>query len=327
MEFRTKIELPNRISPLTPLDQTFFVGSCFAENIGSEMAARKLPCTVNPFGVLYNPSSIRLCFQELTGEISPADFLFNSDSAWYSWLHDSSFCGNSREECLKELQDHLKETRSQLQQAHTLFLTLGTNRAYRLKESNLIVGNCHKQPGGLFEETTLDVQSCIKELETIIGLCLQENPGLRFVFTVSPYRYAKYGFHGSQLSKATLLLAADAVCCAHPDFCHYFPAYEIVLDELRDYRFYKEDMLHPSPQAVAYIWECFRQTFFSPETQEFVKEWETIKRALEHRPSRPNSKAYQDFLSKILLKLESIRKKYPNLALSYEFDWLSSRLK
>lgn len=327
MEFRTQIELPNGIPPLNPLDQTLFVGSCFAENIGSEMASRKFPCAVNPFGVLYNPASIRLCFQELTGELLSEDFLFESETGWHSWLHDSSFCENSREECLNGLRNRLEETRRQLQKAHTLFLTLGTNRAYRLKEPDLIVGNCHKQPGRLFEEITLDTRECIEELETVIRLCRRENPGLHIVFTVSPYRYAKYGFHGSQLSKATLLLAADAVCRAHPDFCFYFPAYEIVLDELRDYRFYKEDMLHPSPQAVAYIWECFQQTFFTPETQEFVKEWESIRRALEHRPTRPESKAYQDFLSKTLLKLESIRKKYPNLALSYEFDWLSSRLK
>lgn len=327
MEFRTQIELPDSMSPLSPSDQSLFVGSCFAENIGSEMAARKFPCAVNPFGVLYNPASIRLCFQELTGEISPEDFLFESEQGWHSWLHDSSFSGNSREECLNGLQNRLEETRRQLQQAHTLFITLGTNRAYRLKEPSLIVGNCHKQPGRLFEEITLDIRSCAEELETIISLCRRENSGLRIVFTVSPYRYAKYGFHGSQLSKATLLLAADEVCRAHPDFCFYFPAYEIVLDELRDYRFYKEDMLHPSPQAVAYIWECFQQTFFTPETKEFVKEWESIRRALEHRPTRPESKAYQDFLGKTLLKLESIRKKYPNLALSYEFDWLSSRLK
>ena len=327
MEFRTQIELPDGILPLNPLDQTLFVGSCFAENIGGEMAARKFPCTVNPFGVLYNPASIRLCFQELTGDVQPEDFLFESETGWHSWLHDSSFYGNSHEECLKELLDQQKETRRQLQKAHTLFLTLGTNRAYRLKEQNLIVGNCHKQPSRLFEEITLDVRSCTQELETVIGICRQENPGLRIVFTVSPYRYAKYGFHGSQLSKATLLLAADEVCRAHPDSCFYFPAYEIVLDELRDYRFYKEDMLHPSTQAIAYIWECFQQTFFTPETKEFVKEWESVKRALEHRPTHPESKAYKDFLSKTLLKLESIQKKYPNLALSYEFDWLSSRLK
>ena len=327
MEFRTQIELPDNIPSLNPSDQTLFIGSCFAENIGSEMAARKFSCAVNPFGVLYNPASIRLCFQELNGEITPEKFLFESDQGWHSWLHDSSFCGHSRIACLNNLQNRLEDTCRLLQQAHTLFLTLGTNRAYRLKEQQLIVGNCHKQPGRLFEEITLDIQRCKEELETIIALCHQKNPGLHIVFTISPYRYAKYGFHGSQLSKATLLLAADEVCRAHPESCFYFPAYEIVLDELRDYRFYKEDMLHPSPQAVAYIWECFQKTFFTSKTKEFVKEWESVKRALEHRPTHPDSKAYQDFLSKTLLKLESIQKKYPNLALSYEFDWLSTRLK
>lgn len=326
MEFRTQIDLPKHLAPISPQDQVMFTGSCFAENIGSEMASCKFTCSVNPFGVLYNPASIRLCFQELQDDFPVEDFLFESNGLWHSWLHDSSFNRDSRQECLAHLQRTLRETREQLRRCHTLFLTFGTSHAYQLKDSRTIVGNCHKQPSRLFEEIILDTDRCAKETETIVALCRQINPQIRIILTVSPYRYAKYGFHGNQLSKATLLLATDRVCRNHPE-CFYFPAYEIVLDELRDYRFYKEDMLHPSAQAVTYIWECFQQTFFTPSTLSFLKEWKEIRQGMAHKPVQPESEAYKVFLSKILLKLESIRKKYPNLALSYEFDWLSSRLK
>lgn len=326
MEFRTPIDLPKHAEPINPQDQVLFAGSCFAENIGSEMAAHKFTCAVNPFGVLYNPASIRLCFEEVREEFPVGDFLFEANGSWHSWLHDSTFSRSTREECLSHLCQSLDTVREELRRCHTLFLTFGTNHAYRLKESGVVVGNCHKQPGRLFEEIQLDTDRCAEEIRATIALCRQWNPQMRFVLTVSPYRYAKYGFHGNQLSKATLLLALDEVCRTEAG-CLYFPAYEIVLDELRDYRFYKEDMLHPSAQAVAYIWECFQKTFFTPATQTFIREWEEIRRALEHRPLHPESEAYKVFLSKTLLKLVSIRKKYPNLALSYEFDWLSTRLK
>lgn len=318
--------MPGNLTPISPQDQVLFVGSCFAENIGSELASRKFNCSVNPFGVLYNPASIRLCFQELRKEIRTEDFLFETESGWHSWLHDSHFDHPDRNTCLDMLSGICQDTLERLKKGHTLFLTLGTNHVYRLKDRRLIVGNCHKQPGRMFDEYALDTEACAEELKTIVNLCLDMNPNLRIVWTVSPYRYAKYGFHESQLSKATLLLAVDRICRQYPDHCCYFPAYEIVLDELRDYRFYKEDMLHPSEQAVRYIWECFQQTFLTPATRDFIREWEEIRRAMEHRPARPESAAYRSFLSKTLLKLESIRKKYPNLALSYEFDWLSSRL-
>lgn len=326
MNFRTEIELPVKMTPICPEDRLLFIGSCFAENIGMELLRRKFLCTVNPFGVLYNPASICLCMQETLCPPA-ADSIFRTEHGWSSWLHDSTFTRDRKAECTAHLQQNIIRTRQEIEQAHTLFITLGTNHAYRLKSSGIIVGNCHKQPARLFDEEIMSIEECVHELETTVTLCHAANPSLRIVFTVSPYRYAKYGFHGNQLSKSTLLLAVDSVCKKNPETCFYFPAYEILLDELRDYRFYKEDMLHPSAQAISYIWECFQKVFFQSETQQFIQEWEEIKKAMEHKPLHPESEAYRLFLSKTLLKLESIQKKYPNLALSYEFDWLSSRLK
>ena len=176
------------------------------------------------------------------------------------------------------------------------FITLGTNHVYRLKETGEIVDNCQKRPQRLFQEEELSVAQCLDFLGQAVDELLRRRADAHVVVTVSPIRYAKYGYHGSQLSKATLLLAADELCrrcsCAH-----YFPAYEIVLDELRDYRFYQPDMLHPSQQAVEYIWERLFDTYLSPLAQQFVRDWQPIKAAMHHKPFHPDSEEYQQFLA------------------------------
>jgi len=175
--------------------------------------------------------------------------------------------------------------------------TLGTNHVYVLKETGEIVDNCMKRPQRLFEERELTVGECVVELSKAVWL-LQEQGIKRLIVTVSPIRYAKYGYHGSQLSKATLLLTADLLTQRFPELVSYFPAYEIVNDELRDYRFYKEDMLHPSEQAVEYIWEKFKETYFGKAANEFLAEWKPIKEALGHKPFNPDNEEYKAFLAK-----------------------------
>lgn len=192
-------------------------------------------------------------------------------------------------------------------------LTLGTNHVYILKETGEIVDNCRKRPQRLFREELLTVDGCLGYLSRAVETLLSRNPDVRVVVTVSPIRYAKYGFHGSALSKAVLLLAADRLVAAYPDVVEYFPAYEIVNDELRDYRFYAEDMLHPSQQAVAYIWERFAEAFFSEDTWRFLEEWRPIKEALAHRPFRPDSDEYKEFLAATMRKAELLARKYPDM--------------
>lgn len=192
-------------------------------------------------------------------------------------------------------------------------LTLGTNHVYILKDTGEIVDNCHKRPQRLFREELLTVDVCLDYLSRAVETLLSRNPDVRVVVTVSPIRYAKYGFHGSALSKAVLLLAADRLVTAYPDVVEYFPAYEIVNDELRDYRFYAEDMLHPSQQAVAYIWERFAEAFFSEDTRRFLEEWRPIKEALAHRPFRPDSDEYKEFLAATMRKAELLARKYPDM--------------
>lgn len=196
----------------------------------------------------------------------------------------------------------------------TAFFTLGTNHVYRLKATGEIVDNCRKQPQALFSEEELTVGECAESILRAADILAGRNPDVRIVLTVSPIRYAKYGYHGSRLSKAALLLAADMAVRENPR-CSYFPAYEIMNDELRDYRFHTADMLHPSQQAVDYIWERLSEVYLSEAAKRFISEWKPIKEALGHRPFDPESPEYKAFMDKTMLKVAELSKKYPNFAL------------
>ena len=198
----------------------------------------------------------------------------------------------------------------------TAVFTLGTNHVYVERATGEIVDNCQKRPQREFEERELTVEECADALREAITLLRQANPKINVIITVSPIRYAKYGYHGSQLSKAVLLLAADKVIKEEGERVYYFPAYEIVNDELRDYRFYKADMLHPNEQAVEYIWEQLVATCFSAEAKQFLEEWRPIKEALAHRPFNPEAAAYQDFVKKTKEKAKMLELKYPNIELN-----------
>lgn len=198
----------------------------------------------------------------------------------------------------------------------TAIFTLGTNHVYVERATGEIVDNCQKRPQREFEERELTVEECADALREAITLLRQANPKVNIIITVSPIRYAKYGYHGSQLSKAVLLLAADKVIKEEGERVYYFPAYEIVNDELRDYRFYKADMLHPNEQAVEYIWEQLVATCFSAEAKQFLEEWRPIKEALAHRPFHPEAAAYQDFIKKTKEKAKMLELKYPNIELN-----------
>ena len=276
MDFRTVVDVPSPDFRIGPCESLLFVGSCFADAIGQRFLEEKFKAIVNPYGVMYNPASILHTVQKLV-----------TDSA-------------------------------DLKSVKTTFLTLGTNHVYRLKETGEIVDNCQKRPQSLFQEEELSVDECADYLQQTVDLLHTQNPEMHIVLTVSPIRYRKYGYHGSQLSKAILLLAVDKVISLHSPLStlhlNYFPAYEIVNDELRDYRFYNEDMLHPSDQAVSYIWERLSEAYLSDEAKQFLKEWAPLKAVLNHKPFNPESEEYQALIDKTMLKVCELQKKYPNFA-------------
>ena len=272
MQFSTPVVITPARFAIEPCERMLFVGSCFADNIGQRFVADKFRAVVNPDGVMYNPASI---------------------------LHT-----------VDRYVDKLKAEGTE--PPRTAVFTLGTNHVYILNETGEIVDNCRKRPQRLFTERELTVDQCAEYLSKAISRLRGVNPDVRVVLTVSPIRYAKYGFHGSQLSKAVLLLAADKVVREH-DGVEYFPAYEIVNDELRDYRFYREDMLHPSDQAVEYIWQRFSDTYFSDNTRRFLEEWRPVKAALGHRPFNADSEEHKEFLRKTMEKAAALKEKYEGL--------------
>ena len=278
MEFRTKVDIEDPGFRIGPCEEMIFVGSCFADSIGQRFREEGFPVTVNPFGTMYNPASILHTVEKISKVLQQG----NQHSSFL--ISHSSF--------------------------KTVFLTLGTNHVYRLKKTGEIVDNCQKRPASLFTEEELSVAECADYLQQTIDILRRMNPEIHIVLTVSPIRYRKYGYHGSQLSKATLLLASDMI-----SHVAYFPAYEIVNDELRDYRFYAEDMLHPSAQTVEYIWERLVETYFSAEAKAYLTEWAPLKAALNHKPFEPDSEDYKAFMHKTMLKVTELRKKYPTFAL------------
>ena len=197
------------------------------------------------------------------------------------------------------------------------FLTLGTNHVYILKETGEIVDNCRKRPARLFHEEELTVDECAEYLQKAVDILNSRNKDVQVVVTVSPIRYAKYGYHGSQLSKATLQLAADKLVKANVN-CTYFPAYEIVNDELRDYRFYREDMLHPTDQTVEYIWQRLQETYLSNSAKDFIEKWKPLKEAIRHRPFNPDGAEYKAFANKTKENIAKLRLQYPLLPLISE---------
>lgn len=280
MKFRTEVNIDKPTFCIRPLERMLFVGSCFADNIGRRFLEDKFRAVVNPYGVMYNPVSVLHTVKR-----------FVEDSRQSSDVGASPFDESERWVCV---------------------FTLGTNHVYRLKETGEIVDNCRKRPQRLFQEEELTIDQCREALSETVGILEKINPEVKVIVTVSPIRYAKYGFHGSQLSKATLLLAADKLCREH-DNCTYFPAYEIVNDELRDYRFYKEDMLHPSEQAVSYIWERFSELYFSKETSSFLEKWRPIKEALGHKPFNPDAEEYKLFMLRTMERIKELQRLYPEL--------------
>ena len=327
MNFSTQVELPEKQTAIHHSDYLMFFGSCFAENIGNLLQGNKFRCDVNPFGILYNPLSICKALDRILDQrVYTEDDLFLSHGLWHSWMHHSDFSASRPEDCLEKINSRLMKAADELKEADWLVMTWGTAFVYIHQESGEVVGNCHKQPDKTFRRLRQNAEAFVEECRSVLRKCRKANPKLKVLITVSPIRHAKDGMHGNQLSKATLLLAADELCRTCPD-CYYFPSYEIMMDELRDYRFYADDMLHPSLMAIEYIWECFSKCYFSDETRGVMKEWEEIRRGIAHKPFAPESEAYRKFLSQIVLKIVRLKEKLPYLEVQKEIEICESRLK
>lgn len=293
--FRTVVDVPKWSVPLQAHEKFVLLGSCFAQNMGERFRSYGLHTLCNPLGVTYNPESVATQVEQALAP-EPALPVFKASGGWRCWWAGTQIEAADEPACRQKVAEAYTLLGQALRQADVLFITLGTNVCYRLKENGMSVTNCHKMPGGMFEEVSLELEHCTERLTRMVDRLETECPQLRIVFTVSPYRYAKYGFHGSQVAKATLLLTVDRLCNMRPKRVKYFPAYEIVMDELRDYRFYAEDMIHPSPTAIDYIWQRLKENAMSQHMQQYIEQYDPIRRALRHNPQDAGSEAYAKFL-------------------------------
>jgi len=325
MNFRTQLPVPHYPFGLSHADRLFSMGSCFVENIGQRLIAKKFSLQLNPFGILYNPISIQQSLQILLGkEHLRENDLFEHQELWHSFYHHSRFSKSTKE----ALQTAISETHTvasqAVQSANRMLFTFGTAFVFEHRERQKVVANCHKLPASHFQRRRLQLKEIVDALRPIFEQLKTQTPDLEILLTVSPVRHLRDGFVENQRSKATLILAADALC-KELDFVHYFPAYELLLDDLRDYRFFEKDMVHPSAVAVDYVWQYFAAAFFDEQTKALNRQIDKIQQAAEHRPFRPDSEAHQKFLQQQLAKISALEQQYPKLDFSGERRALSNQ--
>ena len=304
---------------IQPLEQTIaygdgllFLGSCFADEVGSLCRGLGFDAMVNPFGVLYNPASITQSVERLNSgkPFCHDDVIRVGEGQCCTFSHNTAFWNASEEALLEHVNQSLADVHAHFMDSKWVIISLGTSWVFKNRETQEVVSNCHKLPAMRFERVFLTMEQSVRCLTKIV----QQHPEKRFIFTVSPLRHLKDGLHDNQLSKAALLLAVDEVCKTLSN-AYYFPAYEILLDELRDYRFYKEDMVHPTEQAVRYIWERFVDFAVDPNEKPAMQAAAELKQMLQHRPLFPESVAFKRFKSLREKKINELKKDFPKVYL------------
>ena len=321
MKFRTEIDIKPWQEPLEYSDRILCLGSCFATNIAQRLSQRKFRVASSPTGILFNPASIALAIERLVaynnGDINALpqrEELQYANGLWFHYDFHSSFSHSDADKAIEQIQRAVKTGAEALKLADTVIITLGTSLAYRHTENGQIVANCHKQPQRLFQREMLDIEAIS---ERYIKLCLNLLGDKHIIFTVSPIRHLSDGLEINSLSKAVLRVALDRIA-QHADNVTYFPSFEIMNDELRDYRFYAEDRTHPTPLAINYIWERFAQAAFSDETTKLIAQIEQIATDVAHRPFNPSGEAYKTFCIKNLARIEELNTEYPLLDFTEE---------
>lgn len=295
-------------------DRLLLIGSCFTEHIGERLAAHKFPALTNPFGIVYNPVSIARSLERLFAEnqfFSEKD-IFENAGLWHSWEHHGRFSKPDKDETLAGINAAYSEAAAFLKKANRLLLTFGTADGFMLRGTGQIVANNHKMPAALFQERRLSVAEIAEATIGILQKIKSENADLQVVVTVSPVRHLRSGAVANQRSKATLVLACEEIC-RQLDFACYFPAYELLLDDLRDYRFYAPDMVHPSEVAIAYIWDFFADTFFSEQTKRLNERIGKITAAARHRPFNSDTTEHRAFARAQLEAIENLKREWPGL--------------
>ena len=320
MQFTTKIPIQKSSFPIDYDSKIMLLGSCFAENMGEKFQYFKFQSTTNPFGIIFNAVSLEKLIRRAVENrtFTENDIFFHND-LWHCYEVHSELSNSDKDAFLESLNDLISSTNKQLNDSTHIIITLGTSWVYQNIASNEIVANCHKVLQKQFTKELLSILQIEESLESIISLVHSVNPNCKFIFTVSPVRHIKDGFVENTLSKAHLIAAIHSVL--NRKFSTslelttqnniYFPAYEIMMDELRDYRFYAEDMLHPSQTAIDYIWIQFFENYISESQFGLMNDICSIQKGLKHRPFNPNTESHQKFLHQLELKIKTIQNQHP----------------
>lgn len=327
LKFQTEVQLPDFRWKTGYRKKNVFMGSCFTENVGQRLENANFQVDINPFGILYNPESVANGLDILlNNKIFSESDLVEHNGLWHSFSHHGKFSAADSDEVLSRINERISTSSAFLKTADFLFITFGTAWVYRHCESKHVVSNCHKIPAREFVRERLSVEQIVDRYKKLLSLIWAVNPELRVVFTVSPIRHWKDGAIENQRSKATLLLAVDQLQQEFKSRCAYFPSYEIVMDELRDYRFYAADMLHMSEVAVDYIYDKFQQALVEEESKKIAEKVLKIRSAVQHKPFNTNTEVFVKFLEQSLQKTLDLEKQFPYLNLKLEKNYFIRHL-
>lgn len=317
MKFSTTINIPESDFKIEHESLITLMGSCFAESIGYKLSYYKFNSCKNPFGIIYNPISLAKSLKRIiTGDLYQTNELNSFNQKWFSFDHHGSFSAIDKKECINNINQSLGQAHEQLKKSNTLIITFGSAWVYEYKDFG-VVANCHKIPGKEFSKRLLSVKEILTHFEELLDLLKTFNPDLTVIFTVSPVRHTKDGLYENNLSKSTLHLAVKNLVEQHSN-CQYFPAYEVVIDELRDYRFYKDDLVHPTEMGINYVWEKFSKVYFDSDTEALNKAIEKIMNAAQHIPFDKKSEAHQKFVSVMLNTIKLVQEELPFLDFEHE---------
>ncbi len=304
MQFRTELYLKESKRKITHSDKIIGLGSCFVDSIGNKLNLGKFRILQNPFGTLFHPVAIENALARIHSAVYYTESeIFNRDELYFSWDHHTSFNKTSLRSALEGINSQLEKANEFIQNTNVFILTFGTSWVYKIKQLDLIVANCHKVPAQHFEKVLLTDAQIKSSIKNCFNFILDINPNAQIITTISPVRHIKDGLIENNISKSRLISNLSELVSQF-DNVEYFPAYELMMDDLRDYRFYKEDLIHPNDMAVEYIWDKFSEKYFTEETSIKIRTAEKIHSSLSHRPMNTSSIAYKTFLFNVMKKIE-----------------------
>ena len=319
MEFRRELEVRPFREQISIRHKLMLVGSCFTDKLGDRLAQHRFATLQNPNGILFNPASIAQAVSSyISGRQYAAEDIFRGDELWTSWDHHSRFSHPDPEGLLGMINHSIKDAHHFLKEADWLILTLGSAWVYQLEDGR-VVANCHKVPADRFRKNLMPVEDVLSALDNMIHRLFLFNSGLNILFTISPVRHLRDGFVENNRSKAVLIQSVHHLVNKFSRL-HYFPAYELVIDDLRDYRFYAEDMAHPNYLATDYVWQKFREACIDEPSRQFMKEIASVNAALSHKPLFPDSRAHRSFRRKMFEKVLALKQAYPFVNLDQDLE-------